>query len=69
MSADPSTSGGEADPAADPAMGDEPAAESCYVESVDETTGCWASADEACTEVCGAPCTCTEATANNTCGC
>ena len=43
--------------------------ESCYVVSVDEEEGCWGSGDEACNAVCGGPCTCTEATSRNTCGC
>ena len=47
----------------------EPSGSDCYVIRVGEQEGCWADADEACSEVCGAPCMCTEATVNNTCGC
>lgn len=52
-----------------PATDSPPEPEHCYVQSVDGQTGCWAEAADACDEVCGAPCLCTEAIVDNTCGC
>jgi len=68
---EPATSGDEGamEPSGDETAGTADGSESCYVVSVDDQEGCWDDADTACDEVCGAPCVCTEATANNTCGC
>lgn len=70
-SSEPDTSGDEGamEPSGDETAGTTDGSESCYVVSVDDQEGCWDDADTACDEVCGAPCVCTEATVNNTCGC